>query len=384
MKRILLLVCCLWVWKAQGQGYNNHTTFTSLEWDNDFHASRNKTDQNYTNGIRATVLHSGRIAQNRWFFNWVLFNTRKQTHCMNGFQLGQDMFTPSDLAETDPRKMDRPYAGYTFLKFQRVSASRTNGTRIYSSNSVGLFGRSSRADRVQKFIHNDLDLGKPPLGWEAGTLRTELILLDYQFMYEGRLLAGLYEKIRGLAFSNGPAHHTNTPIHPNFDIISSIYARVGQVKNEVGFALLTKMGWFNNHFLSTLPMYENDNRYRYRLDRQTSLNTHQGRVYSNWRQNTELGRFRPHQIYFFARPSFTLVASNSFLQGGLLNTLGSTGEPVPIISNNELNRYLPGLDYGVVIAFGWFNFSYSTCYRYPEFRDGTPHKWGQMSLSVLY
>lgn len=363
------------------QGFKNHATYVALDWDNDVFSSRNKTDANYTNGIRLSVMSSGGVAQNKWMFNWLLFNAPKHTHSMNGWQFGQDMFTPKDLNQTDPRFMERPYAGYTFLKFQRVSASRRTASRIYSSNSIGLFGKNSRAACVQRFIHNDLNLGEPPQGWENGSVRSELILLDYQFTYETRLLSYFANGLNGAKSSS---KIINKPIHQNFDVISFLNARMGQVKNEVGAGLLIKLGWFNNHFLSTLPNYENDNTYRYRLDSLTSMNSYKGKVLSNWKACTELGRFKPHQVYIFARPLFSMVASNSFLQGGLINSILEKPEPANTISNNQLNRYLPGLDYGFVVSFNWISFSYSTCYRFPEFQGGTPHKWGNFSIAYLY
>lgn len=386
MKAFFFIVFFALTAKAMCQNFSTHARFASLEWDNDAFSSRDKTDANYTNGIRFTYMSSGELAQNKWWFNWILFNARQQTHSMNGFQFGQEMYTPSDLAVTDPLLMDRPYSGYLYLKSQRVSSSRLIGQRITSSNSFGLFGGWSKAECVQKFIHNRLDLGKPPLGWETGTTRNELVVLDYQFMIEGRFLSGLYSKIQSW-LGHGSSGSANEPIHKNFDVISFLQTRVGQVKNELAVGGLIKLGWFNNHFVSTLPVFENDNRYRYRLDSNTTGNVHKGKIFSNWYQNTQGGIYRPHQIYMFARPSLNVVASNAHLQGGTLNSLlfsNKVGEPHNTIESSRLNRYVPSLDYGLVLNVSRVTFTYTASYRFPEFNGNTAHKWGSFQLSYLY
>lgn len=375
---------------AQAQKFKDNAYYISVDEENDLFQSRDKSDQNYTNGTKITYLSSGRLAKNKWWYNWFLFSTEKQTHHMNGFQLGQEMFTPGDLSVTVDTLMNRPYSGYTYLKFMRVSNSRSMGHRIISSNSVGLFGYDSKAECVQRFIHNGLGGGDDPKGWENGYLRTEVIVLDYQIQYEGRMISRLYNKIespKGLQDSD--AFMRNKPLHSHFDVISFVNTRLGQVKNEVGVGLLLKIGFFNNHFASTLPVFENDNRYRYRLDTNLRNNTHRGKVYANWHHNSLLGAFRPHQIFFFFKPAFTVVASNAHLQGGTWNSFRHwiTGRGVEngnLIEPNQLNRYVPGLDVGVVLSFEAITCTFTSHYRYPEYIGATPHKWGSVSVSYLY
>ena len=81
----------------------------------------------------------------------------------NTATLGQLVFTPQDIKQSDPIENDRPYAGWSYLSVARdaVGASRLDSWKF----TFGLVGPDSYASDIQRSVHQFLGSASPN-GWK--------------------------------------------------------------------------------------------------------------------------------------------------------------------------------------------------------------------------
>jgi lipid A 3-O-deacylase len=145
--------------------------FATFENDLYFH-----TDRYYTNGIQLSNKHTG---DHRGHFTHMLTdrlcgwlgcdNNRLMTTQEN---VGQLMYTPSDISIKAPQPNDRPWAGLLYYEQVFTFVSPDSRTLTTLSAEVGVTGRASFAEQTQKLVHRLID--RPlPQGWDnqiGGTL----------------------------------------------------------------------------------------------------------------------------------------------------------------------------------------------------------------------
>jgi lipid A 3-O-deacylase len=115
-----------------------------------------------------------------WFARWVPglkddgAGGRMVRH---GLGLSQAIQTPEDISTTELQPDDIPYVGTLGLNATLQSFSDKNyaGAQLY----VGCLGPCSGAEQMQKFVHNDLGMGEPPMGWDNQIDNTFLANLGY-------------------------------------------------------------------------------------------------------------------------------------------------------------------------------------------------------------
>ncbi|MDQ8199584.1 lipid A deacylase LpxR family protein [Pelagicoccus enzymogenes] len=80
----------------------------------------------------------------------------------NTLALGQLIFTPDDLDAINVVEDDRPYAGWSYLRYgqHRSTADSTHSWQL----TLGLVGPSSFAEDIQRAVHELID-DRMPLGW---------------------------------------------------------------------------------------------------------------------------------------------------------------------------------------------------------------------------
>ena len=140
----------------------------SLISDNDNYLVQ-KRDGYYTNGFFLSLQH---VATK---------NKHPQEKVIMRYELGQLIFNPYKYSITDPEKMDRPFAGYLFVKANR-SRFFQNGSNLQYNLSVGVLGKASGAEQTQRIYHNIINI-YPVEGW-GYQLKNELGLnLGAQYTY---------------------------------------------------------------------------------------------------------------------------------------------------------------------------------------------------------
>jgi hypothetical protein len=148
-------------------------------------------DRNYTNGIALVWVPGGdapgwavRVA--RWL-PWFPRDGRVR----HGYTLGQNMYTPADIALADPPRDDRPYAGWLYGAIGLGVETGRQLDQLWMT--LGVVGPASLADETQTFVHG-ITSSSEPRGWGTQLENEPGILLTYQRSWRGlatKPLAGL-------------------------------------------------------------------------------------------------------------------------------------------------------------------------------------------------
>lgn len=171
----------------------------SLKLENDIVG---KSDENYTHGTiikhnikyeEASIL-SKRIAENLPAFR--LYDSDPEELTTIETELGQEIHTPSDIEKYELIEDDNPYAGYLYGKISRINSNEFK--RLETGISIGIVGRHSFSEDVQKFVHNNLGLGPPPNGWD-NQLSDELALNGN---YTRTVLTKIYDNLDTITISS--------------------------------------------------------------------------------------------------------------------------------------------------------------------------------------
>jgi len=155
-----------------------------------------KTDRHYTHGTKFVYLTQPNWKWLEDFSQWHFTNTDQPVDTAVGFFLGQNIYTPDHVDEPEKRSDDdMVFAGwlYTGMFAQRATDRRLDHLEL----NVGVIGPSSKAERVQKSIHNFLDSDEP-IGWDD-QLSDELAV-DLTFMRKQRLQDGWFKPTESTDF----------------------------------------------------------------------------------------------------------------------------------------------------------------------------------------
>ncbi|WP_261842076.1 lipid A deacylase LpxR family protein [Aliamphritea ceti] len=314
----------------------------NLYFENDLFA---ETDQNYTNGIRASYV-TGDLTSflddpelPEWIrtynslinplLNWHNPNINPQdTHRNLVVTFGQQIYTPSDINRTTVDPDDRPYAGWLYLG---VGYNQNNDRWMDSTQlNIGIVGPAALGQEAQDFIH-DLRGFEKFEGWD-NQLHNEL---GVQFVYETKYRQSEYKLVDDI----------------NYDIIYHSGFSLGNVATYLNAGAELRIGWNlpNDFGTSTLrPGGDNSAPGRYKLGTTTS-------------------------VHAFLSADARLVARDIFLDG---NTFSN--------SHSIDKEYLVGdLAAGVAMLNGRWKFAYAQIFRTKEFK-GQPHSHSYGSFSVTY
>lgn len=141
-----------------------------------------RTDRHYTHGTKFTLFGSevalARTQPGFHFPVWLAEHTpdlwSKPFATRIGVNLGQNIYTPTDITVTTLQPQDRPYAGllYTSLLLQKRGTT-DGGTPVLDNWRIdlGVIGQASQAEEAQNTVHRVRNLGTAN-GW-AHQLKTE-------------------------------------------------------------------------------------------------------------------------------------------------------------------------------------------------------------------
>ena len=137
--------------------------FITLTVENDSIGGRG-TDQNYTSGVRLSLLNTG--ANIPAFIDEIssfipTFDINKTTSLY--YSLGHNLYTPDDVTQRLQDPKDRPWAA--FLYGSAGMASLTDSHVDELEITLGVIGPLAQGEKVQKFVHEALS-AKDPKGWD--------------------------------------------------------------------------------------------------------------------------------------------------------------------------------------------------------------------------
>lgn len=166
----LVTICTVGLWASTAQAIDkplDTSQYITLQFDNDMFGG---TDRHFTNGMRAAWLspEGGAPEFIRDAASFVPFFKATRRMRMS-FSVGQNIYTPEDIALTDPPADDRPYAGWLFTGIGLVAE---NGPTLDKLElDIGVVGPYSLADEVQTKWHKLIGITEPR-GWNT-QLKTE-------------------------------------------------------------------------------------------------------------------------------------------------------------------------------------------------------------------
>lgn len=138
-----------------------------FQWDNDKIAD---TDRHYTNGMRIAYVPTTPAQPlkdaARWWAEISAFTSPLDLR--EGWLVGQDMYTPEDVAAAVPNPYDRPYAGWTYVGIS-LQNEIDRGLTSYNQQDtlevdVGIVGPASRAGETQNWFHHKINVAQSR-GW---------------------------------------------------------------------------------------------------------------------------------------------------------------------------------------------------------------------------
>lgn len=152
----------------------------SLVFENDLFYD---TDGNYTNGVRPSWLSSPdrtpdwALDAARWFPLFPEGGTVRTSYAV-----GQNMYTPDDIALRNPLRDDRPYAGWLYGSIGLIAET---GRRLDQLElTLGVVGPASLAEQTQKIVHK-ITASQEPRGWDTQLKNEPGVVLTYQRSWRG-------------------------------------------------------------------------------------------------------------------------------------------------------------------------------------------------------
>jgi hypothetical protein len=130
-----------------------------------------KSDRHYTHGSRIALTSSEDRPGLTTFAEKYAPLFRRGRHMRATYSLGQNIYTPDDIARPEPIRNDQPYAGWTYVGIGAVSYTGDDDAVLREMDHVelnlGVVGPSSGAEAVQKFVHKHTPLdARTPRGWD--------------------------------------------------------------------------------------------------------------------------------------------------------------------------------------------------------------------------
>lgn len=160
-----------------------------------------------------------------------------QTYNAWGLKLSQRMWTPNKIKLAEPQSNDRPYAGLLELE----SHSADYGPRFAQKNwlAIGVIGKNSRAEQVQKKVHATTG-SISPQGWQHQVEDQ----VTFQLAHEFDALLFRAAKYRGKVFPQS-----------QWEVSSFSHLALGNFNTEVSLGLLFRWGTMLNSTFGRLSSH---------------------------------------------------------------------------------------------------------------------------------
>lgn len=320
--------------------YDNTWTF-SVHFENDLFAD---TDQNYTSGVKFSWVSPDltRFRDNKQLPEWIYpyvealpFINEPDRERNIVISLGQSIFTPQDIEQTDLITDDRPYAGWLYfgLGFHSKTETQLDSMEI----QLGVVGELSLARQTQILVHKFRDIGTPK-GWQHQLENEPGLNLVYERNWRHELVGAK----RGLGF----------------DIITHAGAALGNVYTYANLGFEARGGW-------NLPQDFGSSTIRPGGDTNDPVTKSDPRR----AKDTSFG------FHVFAFADGRAVARDIFLDG---NTFADS-------HSIDKERFVADVAIGAALIFGPIKLSLAKVFRSREF-VGQPskHRFGSITFSYTF
>ncbi|MBI2511759.1 MAG: lipid A deacylase LpxR family protein [Opitutae bacterium] len=294
------------------------------------------TDRHYTNGFKFIWLGETTLHRSREFLKRVantiptLRGIEAQQRYKVGLALGQEIFTPTDIATPTLLPNDRPYAGWLYASMMAQAQERDGSLLRVVEVSLGVVGPSALGEAAQNGWHDVIHVPHAE-GW-ANQLHDEPgLMLSWERRYR------LY------TITVGPDHI--------LDVIGRARLTLGNVHTHLATGFMVRAGWNLPH------------------DFGTDLIRPAGGGMAN------AGRARTFGAYTYLSAEGRAVARNIFLDGNTWRSSHSVSK-LPFMGD---------VSAGFVLAWPRFQLTYTQDYRSKEFRT-QQHRdvFGSIALTTYY
>lgn len=318
--------------------------------ENDYFTLREPTDRYFTNGLKVEIL------RDNWFQKFGTNQTRLPIFALvkpspyrfivNGLSLGQDMYTPADITQTQIDTSDRPYAGHLYLSLKSISTDVVKRNRMTSELSLGVLGPYAFAGEAQTWWHEEVLPSPEPKGWH-NQIPTD-VGINYYVRFQQEVFTGYSDALQVLPHAE---------------------ANLGTVSNNMGLGGTVYLGWFNDQLVDIFGLTPH-------LVSCTDVCHPSDSIYNAYVNHPR----RKLQFYLFVEGTGRAVLDNSFLQGGLF----SAAKSPHTINVDNLNRFYFQGEYGVRLAYGNLVLTASQVFRTPEFKGAKGSQWGALTLAIRF
>lgn len=244
-----------------------------------------------------------------------LFFIPKESTSIFGLALGAIGYTPNHYELPEIQVGDRPFATAILLKSFVVSTDTINKSRWTSSLSLGFFGPAALGEETQVGLHKATG-NKTPMGWRH-QIRNDVVL-NYRVGYEKQLFK--YEEL--------------------FTLQGNASAQLGTLFTNASLGFNTTIGIVNTPF-----------------------------------SNSKKG----FSLYFYSKPSITLVGYDATLQGGIFNQ----SSPYTI-AGSDIERFTAQLDYGLILQTRTLYFEFSRSLITREISTLDSAAWGGIRIGFTF
>jgi lipid A 3-O-deacylase len=299
------------------------TTFV-VDADNDSLQLRG-TDRDYTNGTRVSLV--------RFRGDFLAAESSQELYTTAyGLQLGQNMYTPSDIS-LPPEQVDRrdhPYGAWLYAGLWKEEYRLSEGSGRYSRYelNLGCMGPWAQGEEVQKWVHERTN-SRTPMGWD---LQVEDAL-------------GVQARVEHSPFVMRSADG-------GLELVPRLSADVGNIflQGAVGATVRLSLG-------RMIPFECGGERSP--IAPFNMINPAAASARRGGRCEAPLEGFR--QFYFFSRIEGKTVLYNALLQGPMLNDDSPhTVSPRRLLIDGEI---------GAALQWGAWNIRYSIATRSTEVKD---------------
>jgi lipid A 3-O-deacylase len=290
-----------------------------------------KTDRDYSNGVQAAWTSAPEDTP-----GWAVSTARilpffeQEGEVRASYALGQNMYTPSNLALTNPPPNQRPYAGFLYAAFGLIDENIDKSRLDQIELQIGVIGPMSLAEDTQKFIHRLIN-DRVPQGWHYQLRGEPGVILSYDRSVK------VFPRL------------TEGPI--GFDVEPDFGGAIGNVYDYASAGAMARIG-FN------LPDDYGPPRIEPSLPG------------SNF--------FEPQSAlgaYIFAGLDGRAIARNLFLDGNSFETSRHV-EKIPFVGDAQ---------FGAAIAFRAFRLTFTHVFRSKEYKTQTAaDQFGAINLSFRY
>lgn len=304
----------------------------SLQLENDEFGN---SDRHYTGGLRVACVRPAPRFIERRLRNLLPEGGAGRYRASYG--LGQNVYTPDDIAEFDLIEDDQPYAGWLYLDFgfETEVMSPSGGFR-YVDNlglQLGVIGPLSGAEQFQRYSHDVLNASEPE-GWDNQLDNEPGVNLFYSRQWTGLQRYRMPFGARASSFF--------------FDVTPKIGAAFGNVYINGATGLTLRFGHFqpNDHGPTAIrPSFPGSDGFPKE---------------GGW------------SAYLFGGVEGRVVGRNIFLDGNSFDDDSPSVEKNTLVGEARL---------GVVMSIGAVRLAYAHVFRSQEFDGQEPQTYGSVTLA---